>query len=212
MDDGAAQLFRMLVEAGATPGKDFSCDAERHVYRMSERAYILLQLAYPELDLSQFASKSTRDEAAAATALNQQLGIDFTGRLLTRIEQRLQQLSPADAAWYLQLLLSGVEQRTGVGLDQLLLERLSPENQAWVNQLLEMDAATPCDLWMRDLVEAAGGSPEDVEIENDEVLLSEPGLALLMSVWVGEYDVSETIDVGDTADADEVDDAANEGS
>ena len=191
MDENATQLFRMLVEAGATPGQDFSCDETRQVYRLSERGYILLQLAYPELDLSQFTSRIERDESAAAAALDLQLGVPFTERLMALMADRLQQLSSLALTWYLHQILSGVERQTGVSLYQLWLPRLSPEARQRVEQLLEQSAATLCNLWMQDLVEAAGGAAEDVVVDGEDVVLTNRGLALLTAVWAGDYDLVE---------------------
>ena len=191
MEENATQLFRMLIEAGATPGKDFSCDETRQTYRMSERAYILLQLAYPELDLSQFASRTERDDVAAAAALNAQLGTDFTGQLMTRMNERRQQLQPLTLVWYLQQILNGVERRTGVSLYRLWHAQLPTDAQQQVDQLLEQSTAALCNLWMQDLVDAAGGDTADVAIEGDDVWLTDRGLALLTTVWEGDYDLSE---------------------
>lgn len=191
MDENATQLFRMLVEAGATPGQDFSCDETRQIYRLSERAYILLQLAYPELDLSQFTSRIERDEAGAAAALNGALGLPFTDRLMARMEARLQQLSPLALTWYLHQILSGVERRTGVAFYHLWQSSLSSDVRQQVDRLLEQSSATLCNVWMQDLVEAAGGAADDVQLDGEDVVLSDRGLALLTAVWAGEYDLME---------------------
>ncbi|MEO0541936.1 MAG: hypothetical protein AAFZ80_13895 [Cyanobacteria bacterium P01_A01_bin.105] len=189
MDDSATQLFRMLVEAGAVPGKDFSCHATSGTYHLSERAYILLQLAHPELDLSTFSSRVEPDHVAAAAALNQQLGTDFTEQLMARMAERLSQLPADQQTWYLQQILNGVEQQTGVSIYQLWMAQLSPPLQQRVDQCLDQSPAVPCNHWLQDLVEAAGGSTDDVEWEGDDVLLTENGLRLLTLVWCGEYRV-----------------------
>ena len=191
MDEHATQLFRMLVEAGATPGRDFSCDEARQTYRLSERAYILLQLAHPELALSQFSSRAERDDAAAAMALNERVGVPFTELLITRMEQRLETLQPLALTWYLHQILSGVERRTGVSLYQLWQTRLSAQAKGRIDQLLEQSTAALCNVWMQDLVEAAGGDPGDALLEGEEVMLTDRGLSLLTAVWAGEYDLTE---------------------
>ena len=41
------------------------------------------------------------------------------------------------------------------------------------------------------LIEAAGGSPEDIELSGEEAVLTQRGLALLQTVWDGEYELIE---------------------
>ncbi len=190
MADDAVRLFRMLIEAGAAPGEDFSYDLETGSAQISDHAYEKLKAAFPEVDWSSICEQIELDPAAPAEYLDAYLDTPFVERMLTRIEQRLDQLADGQAAWYLQQVLSGVEQRTHVSLYVLLQRRLSLTKQARLESLLRQ-SAEPCYLWMIDLVEAAGGSPEDVELNDDEAMLTQQGLALLMAVWTGEYDLLE---------------------
>ena len=57
--------------------------------------------------------------------------------------------------------------------------------------MLLRQSATPCYIWMSDLVEAAGGEHTDIELCGDEATLTQQGLALLTAVWDGEYDLLE---------------------
>lgn len=200
MADDAVRLFRMLIEAGAAPGEDFSYDLETASAQISDRAYEKLKAAFPEVDWSSICEQIELDPAAPAEYLDTYLGTPFVEQMLARIEQRLDQLADGQAAWYLQQVLGGVEQRTHVSLYVLLQRRLSLTKQARLESLLRQPAE-PCYLWMIDLVEAAGGSPEDVEINDDEAMLTQQGLALLMAVWTGEYDLLEEEIAPDSSDA-----------
>lgn len=190
MADDAIQLFRMLVEAGATPGEDFSYDLHSSSAQISDRAFEKLQAAYPDVDWASICERVEVDPALPAEYLNTYLGVDFVERMLVRIEQRLGELEEGQAAWYLQQVLGGVTQRTNVPMYVLLQRRLPLAKQARLESLLRRQAS-PCTVWMSDLVEAAGGSPEDVEPDGDDATLTQKGLALLTAVWAGEYDLVE---------------------
>lgn len=190
MADDAVRLFRMLIEAGATPGRDFSYNLETASAQISDRAFEKLKAAFPEVDWASICEQIELDPAVPAEYLDTYLGTHFVEQMLTRIEQRLDQLASGQAAWYLQQVLGGVEQRTHVSLYVLLQRRLSLTKQARLETLLR-HPTEPCYLWMIDLVEAAGGSSADIEISDDEAMLTQPGLALLMTVWTGEYDLLE---------------------
>ncbi len=190
MADDAVRLFRMLVEAGAKPGEDFSYDLNSSSAQISDRAFDLLQAAYPDVDWNSICKRVEVDPALPAEYLNSYLGVDFVGRILACVEQRLDQLDPSQATWYLQQVLGGVEHRTNVPLYTLLQQQLPLARQARLEVLLRQPA-TPCYVWMSDLIEAAGGAPEDAELCGDEATLTQRGLALLTAVWDGEYEVIE---------------------
>jgi hypothetical protein len=42
MHSAAIELFQLLVQAGAVPGEDFSCDPNRQGYRLNQRSLELL--------------------------------------------------------------------------------------------------------------------------------------------------------------------------
>ncbi|MEM9090834.1 MAG: hypothetical protein AAGC93_19060 [Cyanobacteria bacterium P01_F01_bin.53] len=198
MADKAVELFRMLVEAGAKPGEDFSYDLKSGAAQISDRAFEKLQVAYPNVDWENICEQVELDPALPAEYLNTYLGIDFVERMLARIEQRLNEieqhlngLSPGQAGWYLQQVLGGVEQRTNVPMYVLLQRRLPLDKQALLERLLRHQEAEPCYLWMSDLVEAAGGEAKDVEPSGNEATLTQRGLGLLTTVWTGEYDLQE---------------------
>ena len=190
MADNAIQLFRMLVEAGAKPGEDFSYDLQTASAQISDRAFEKLKTAYPDVDWASICERIEVDPALPAEYLNAYLGTDFVGRMLTRIEQRLDELDDAQAAWYLHQVLGGVEERTNVSLYVLLQRQLSLTKQAHLERLLRHPAA-PCYVWMSDLIEAAGGGYEDIELSGAEATLTQHGLGLLMAVWAGDYDLLE---------------------
>jgi hypothetical protein len=190
MADDAIRLFRMLVDAGAKPGEDFSYDLQTASAQISDRAFEKLQAAYPEVDWSSICERVELDPALPADYLDAYLGTNFVEQMLARIEQRLDQLEDSQAAWYLQQVLGGVERRTNVPLYVLLQRQLPLSKQARLEFLLRHQAS-PCYIWMQDLVEAAGGRPEDVELVGEEAMLSHVGLGLLTAVWDGAYDLVE---------------------
>ena len=190
MADDAIRLFRMLIEAGAKPGEDFSYDMHSSSAQISDRAFEKLKAAFPDIDWTSISERVEVDPSLPVEYLNSYLGVDFVERILTRIEQRLIDLEPQQATWYLQQILGGVEQRTHVPLYILLQRRLPLARQARLETLLRQ-ASIPCPLWMQDLIEAAGGSPEDIELSGEEAVLTQRGLALLQTVWDGEYELIE---------------------
>ncbi len=198
MADDAIQLFRMLVAAGAKPGEDFSYDLQTASAQISDRAFEKLKAAYPEIDWASICERVEVDPALPAEYLNAYLGVDFVGRMLARIEQRLDELDNSQAAWYLHQVLGGVEHRTNVSLYVLLQRQLSLTKQARLETLLR-HPAEPCYLWMSDLIAAAGGGPEDIELVGAEATLTQHGLGLLTTVWAGEYDLIEEDSAGGDA-------------
>lgn len=190
MADDAVRLFRMLVDAGAKPGEDFSYDLRSGSAQISDHAFEMLKTAYPDVDWTGICKRVEVDPALPVEYLNSYLGLDFVGRIIARIEQRLDEIAPSQATWYLQQVLGGVEQRTNVPLYSLLQQQLPLAKQARLEAILRQPA-TPCYVWMSDLIEAAGGLPEDAELCGDEATLTQQGLALLTAVWEGEYELIE---------------------
>lgn len=193
MADDAIKLFQMLVAAGAKPGEDFSYDLQTASAQISDRAFEKLKAAYPDVDWPSICQEVEVDPNLPAEYLNTYLGTDFVSQILARIEQRIDELEPGHATWYLQQVLGGVEHRTNVPLYVLLQRQLPLNKQAQLERLLRQEA-DPCYIWMSDLIEAAGGKPEDVELSADEATLTQTGLALLTAVWTGEYDLLESED------------------
>ncbi|MEO0869629.1 MAG: hypothetical protein AAFY17_14565 [Cyanobacteria bacterium J06642_11] len=186
------ELFRMLVEAGAQPGQDFSYDLERGSCHINERGFILLQNAFPHIDWHDIANLVERDMDAPVVALSQHLGVvNFAASVMESLERRLQVLPTNEAAWYVHQILGGIEARTGIALYQLIQRDSSHELCQQVDQLLGLTPITPCNVWIEDLVLAAGGTLEDVDYAGQEVLLSEAGVQLLTQVWAGELDVQD---------------------
>ena len=187
------QLFRMLVEAGAQPGEDFSYDLGQGTCHINERGFILLQNAFPHIDWSQISSVIERDLEGPVQQLHQHLGVNFTTMILQRLQQRLEQLPTNEATWYVHQVLGGVEQRTGIALYQIIQRDLPMETFQRLDQLLKLTPMTPCNVWIEDLVLAAGGSEDDIEYESNEVLLSENGVDLLTKVWTGELEIQDDL-------------------
>ncbi|MFE4104978.1 hypothetical protein [Almyronema epifaneia] len=199
------ELFQLMVDAGAVPGRDFAFDEEKQAYWLSDRCYELLQTNYPAQDWQQTFSEAAPESAQplvdeevelksaqqAIALLNQHLGVDFVERIIRYTCDRLKFLANEQAAWYLQQIVYGVEQRTGIPLYELLKAQLDLSTQARVEWLLrEQQALTPCSEWMADLILAAGGSLQDFElIQGEEALLSERGIRLLAAVWMGDCDL-----------------------
>lgn len=198
MAEDAIELFRMLVEAGAKPGEDFSYDMQTSSAQISDRAFEKLKAAFPDVDWLSISERVEVDPAVPAEYLNTFLGVDFVERILARIEQRLGELADGEATWYLQQVLGGVESRTNVPLYVLLQRRLPLTTQVRLEKLLRQEAQ-PCYVWMSDLIEAAGGSAEDVVLEDEEAALTQEGLALLTTVWTGDYDLVEEEDSDEDA-------------
>ncbi|MEA5465749.1 hypothetical protein [Leptothoe sp. PORK10 BA2] len=193
MQSDNVQLFRMLIEAGAQPGEDFSYDLSQGTCHINERGFILLQQAFPHIDWHEISSVIERDLDGPVQSLNQQLGVNFAAAVIQRLQERLLQLPTNEATWYVHQILGGVEQRTGIPIYQLIQRELPPDTCGHLDQLLKLTPMTPCHIWIEDLVMAAGGSSHDIEYEGEEVLLSETGIELLAAVWTGELEIQDDL-------------------
>ena len=193
MHSDNVQLFRMLVEAGAQPGEDFSYALGQGTCHINERGFILLQNAFPDINRHEISSVIERDLDGPVQRLNQQLGVDFTAAVMQRLQHRLEHLPTNEAAWYVQQILGGVEQRTGIPLYQLIQRDLSAETCHRLDQLLNLTPLTPCSVWIEDLVLAAGGSADDIDYDDNDILLSEAGVAILTQVWTGELELQDDL-------------------
>lgn len=191
MKQEIVRLVQMLIAAGAVIGKDFSCDPSAEALRLSDRGLEILRRAYPDVDWGDIAEVNQEDASSeAAHNLHAELGVPFVDTVLDYLQQRLMELPDKEAAWYLHQLVHGVEQRTGVPLLFLLQQRLELSGQARLEWLLRQAEVTPCNQWLQDLVLAAGGAPEDVQVTPEDAFLSEKGLALLSTVWDGDYSIT----------------------
>ena len=188
--DSGIELFKMLVKAGAKPGDDFSYDMQTGAAQISDRAFEKLKAAYPNVDWAAISERVEVEPEAATEHINNYLGVDFVTRILDKVTQRIDELPAEQATWYLQQILEGVEQRTYVPLYVLLQRQLPLAKQARLETLLR-GRSVPCHLWMRDLIEAAGGEAEDVSFVGEDAELTQSGLALLTAVWAGEYELVE---------------------
>ena len=192
-NDRGIELFKMLIQAGATPGDDFSYDMQTGSAQISDRAFEKLKAAYPHVDWAAISERVEIDPAEAADHIDNYLGVSFVDRILEKVARRVDELPAAQATWYLQQVLEGVEHRTYVPLYALLQQRLPLSKQARLETLLR-GKPTPCHVWMQDLIEAAGGGVEDVSIAGEDAELTQTGLALLTAVWAGEYELIEEED------------------
>jgi hypothetical protein len=190
MHSPAVELFQMLVQAGAVPGEDFSCDGETQAFRLNDRCYDLLRQAYPEVYWDDVFTQDSYNPASEIALLHEYLGVPFVDRLLAQMQQRLQTLPDAQAAWYLHQLLAGIEQRTGLLLCPMLEAALSTSGQARLEWLLRLETGEPCNLWLLDLVTAAGGAESDVQLLASDCWLSDRALALLEMLWQGDLELA----------------------
>jgi len=187
MHQAAIDLFQLLVQAGAVPGQDFSCDAEHQAYHLSDRCYDLLQTAYPEVDWLDILGSPYANVAAQIEALHEQLGYPFIETLITRMVDRAATLPDDHAAGYVQAILVGVESATGIALYPFLAEALDMAGQARLEWLLRQEVvAIPGEVCLLDLIMAAGGTEADCDCQNGEIWLTESGWRRLSQVWDGE--------------------------
>ena len=97
------------------------------------------------------------------------------------------------AAWYLLQILTGVKQRTSIDLYGVLVQKTADVSRfLYIESLLaDNRRVSPCNLWIGDLIVAAGGCIDDFDYSNEDTVLTERGLRLLESVWTGDNIVSE---------------------
>ena len=193
MHQSAIDFFRLLVQVGAVPGEDFSCDVARQAYRLNERCHELLKTAYPDVDWQAVLEVPTaaEDFSEQIEFLHQQLGCPFIDNLIPRIIARLKTMSDDQAAGYIQILLTGVEQATGIPLYPFLAEALGMVGEVRLEWLLRQEiVAVSGNECLVDLVLAAGGTEADCEIRQGEAWLTEEACQKLFLVWDGEYAVT----------------------
>lgn len=196
MHQFTVDLFQLLLQAGAVPGEDFSCDGERQAFHLSDRCHHLLQQAYPEVDWEDVLGISQGDMETAIADLHATLGFPFVDTLVATMATRLPTLGDEAAASYLCTLLMGVDAATGIVLYPLLVERLDMAGQARLEWLLrQVPPAALGPEWLQDLVLAAGGTAADCTVRGDELLLTERGRRLIDRVWQGEWALTPVPDV-----------------
>ena len=187
MHQAAIDFFRLLVQAGAVPGEDFSCDSEQQAYHLNERCYHLLQEAYPDMDWQTVLGTPQTLIPERISQLHQRLGCPFVDNLLPRLISRLRTLPEEQVAGYVQTLLTGVESATGIPLYPLLAEQLEMVEQVRLAWLLRQEVvAIPGNECLLDLISAAGGAPADYGIHQGEFWLTETGRQRLFLVWDGD--------------------------
>ncbi len=187
MHQAAIDFFQLLVQAGAVPGEDFSCDFERQAYHLNERCYGLLQDAFPEVDWLDILGAPHDYLESQVLALHQQLGHDFIDQLVRLMVDRLTTLPNDAAAGYVQAILAGVESATGIAIFPFLQAALDLAAQARLEWLLRQESVVvPGDACLADLLQAAGATAQDYEVQSGETWLTDSGWQRLSLVWDGE--------------------------
>lgn len=188
MDEPAIDFFRLLVEVGAVPGEDFSCDAVRQAYRLNERCYHLLQAAYPDVDWFMILQAIQPDPAQLVQQLHAELGCPFVDNLVERIRVRIKTLPEEQAAGYCQALLDGVGEATGIALHPFLVDELGMAEQVRLEWLLRQAVKTvPYNDCLLDLMQAVECTDTDYEITPEAAWLTETGQRRLARVWNAEF-------------------------
>ena len=199
MNAATTELVHLLIQAGAIPGEDFSCDGEHQALRLNARCYTLLERAYPEVDWADILGQPQDWVDAAIADLHHRLGCPFVDTLTQRMATRLPHLNDEAAIAYVQTLLWGVEAATGLALYPQLVAALDLASQvrlAWLLRPGETgeEAPLPWDsAWLGDVLGAAGGTPLDFQGDGDGVLLTERGLGLLSQVWQGDGAITPVV-------------------
>lgn len=194
MHQAAVDLFQILVQAGAMPGEDFSCDPDQQAYHLNQRCYDLLQAAYPEVDWLEILGDPQAGVAAHIAALHQQLGHKFVDQIVERMTERLATLPDDSAAGYVQAVLIGVESATGITLYPFLMESLNLAEQARLEWLLRQAVeAIPGNECLQDIMQASGATAEEYSVEAGEVWLTEAGWQRLALVWDGECTLGTSV-------------------
>ncbi|MEM9816509.1 MAG: hypothetical protein AAF827_08940 [Cyanobacteria bacterium P01_D01_bin.6] len=187
MHQAAIDFFQLLIQAGAIPGQDFSCDAEQQAYHLNQRCYNLLSQAFPHVDWQEILGDPDAATEQRIAALHQALGCDFVERLMALMVRRLATLPDGEAIGYLQAILVGVESATDIALFPFLQGALDLAGQARLEWLLrQAAAAVPGDACLVDLLQAAGATAQDYTVESNEIWLTESGWQRLSLVWDGE--------------------------
>lgn len=184
MHQAATDLFQLLVQAGAIPGEDFSCDAAQQACHLNARCFDLLQQAYPEVDWVDVLGAPYAHVEAIRAGLCDRLGVDFFAALSDRMAARLATLRDRQAASYVQHLLSGVETATGIAVYPFLRERLDLAGQLRLEWLVRQPISEPLrGEWLADVARAAGASDADCSVCEGDLWLAESALERLSWVW-----------------------------
>ena len=207
MHQHVVEIFQTLSKAGAIPGTDFSVDPSDGSLRMNQESYQLLTDLYPDIQWDDVTDVVEPDVQAAIDAVHQYLGTNFVDELLFYVHERLSELPKEQASWYLQQVLGGVQQRTGISLYDLLIRDVDVSRFIYIESLLTGEiAAEPCHVWIGDLILSAGGVGNDFELDDDDAMLTERGLRLLASVWTGEENLYDhLVPLDETLEADDPD-------
>lgn len=193
MHQAAVDLFQLLVQAGAVPGEDFSCDPAQQAYHLNQRCYDLLQAAHPEVDWLEILGDPQAGVEAHIEALHQQLGNCFVDQLIACMLQRLMTLPDDQAAGYVQAILVGVESATGIALYPFLLGSMNLSEQARLEWLLRQTAvAIPGSECLQDILQASGATAEEYAVQSGEIWLTEAGWQRLSLVWDGECTLGQS--------------------
>ena len=194
MHQAAVDLFQILVQAGAVPGEDFSCDPDQQAYHLSQRCYDLLQAAHPDIDWLEILGDPQAGVEAQIEALHQQLGCDFVGQIVRQMKARLATLPDDAAAGYVQAILIGVESATGITLYPFLMASLNLSEQARMEWLLRQAVeAIPGSECLQDIMQAAGATVEEYSVQAGEVWLTETGWQRLALIWDGECTLGASV-------------------
>lgn len=186
MHSAATDLFQLLIQAGAVPGQDFSCDPEQQAYHLNDRCYELLQNAYPDVNWHEILGAPYAGLAEKITTLHEQLGCPFVDNLVAQMHRRLAEMPDDQAAGYLQAIFVGVESATGIALYPFLMKTLELAEQARLEWLLRQTVvAIPGGECLLDILTAAGADTGDCEIYDGEAFLTEAGWQRVSLVWDG---------------------------
>lgn len=195
-------IVRDFVDAGLTPGKDFSMNSDGG-YLLSDRATQHLQEMLPTEMWEGF----ERDEMIKTTkadpweAVEERLGVPFRDNLYQRLLDLVEEgrSSVVLAGWLTQLIPAVASQVVGDAEDLHLLSVLlsalrnkhsKMAESIWealrTGDITEPEALMDMDIFpMVDVLRSAGGNEQNKEISADGDGISRAGLERLSLVWRG---------------------------
>lgn len=173
-------IIRLLIPNKLTLGVDFS-SVDGSLILSQRSAEVINKVLPPDIVALYYPVSPTIDPTDPLGSLESTLGVPFLTNLLFIIRHRISNIDPRELSYYIKSILEGIFARTQICLEQYIVEILGEDA---LFELLDEESPLPCNLWMADVVAAAGGGAEVVPDFNDpsKYIITAKGQQLLYSI------------------------------
>lgn len=192
-------FYEMLTSKGFRPGREFSLTEAG--FRLSKAAYDAVIPEIPAEFREAFSSEMVKIQTESPIdTLEQQLGVPFIDNLIGRVEKRLPTLNDRQAAMYVYNICTGVENRTGIPMMEILLGHFEEDPKfGKIFDLIQQGKSAENSDWIYDLVASAGGEAELHPDPNhpSDYQLNHRAMELLDTVYSGKQPLSPIVEALD---------------